>query len=523
MKQSGVALFCVLVLLAAPAGAVILNFDVPARVAKSTPPEHVYKAIPPPKTGEPVISKGLTNSQLVKLGRFLFNNETFNGNGRTCGTCHPAENNFTIDPQFIATLPPNNPLFVAETNPVLADLEDPVLLRTLGLICENVDGFDQPCRFRGVPHTLALRTSTTPPLANPPGAGNVLVPGTDPPVELADSTGWSGDGAPIGNGANGELRLFAVGAVTQHFTKTLNRVPGVDFRVPSNLELDAIVAFLLATGRQEDTALKDTDSPIGLVFKNPVVEYGKQVFQDQDINTGARCSLCHDNAGANRPPNNANAGRNTLADTRVELTVNAPAFLLQANEIFVDGGFGKPPAISPDIPPRTPTPAPGFGNGQFKASPLIEAAITPPLFHNNMAPTLEAAIAFFGSPEFNQPNRIINLNSDKVAGISAFLRAIGSMELADRAIRNNLDAIAASVFTDDIAFIKVSAKNTSDALKLLQEGTSLLYPEVQKGLANVLTILQQAKSTLNKSRRSALLVNANVKLAHLKVQIADVE
>ena len=44
-------------------------------------------------------------SDLVEQGRELFFNETFEGNGRTCGTCHRAENNFTIDPAFIATLP----------------------------------------------------------------------------------------------------------------------------------------------------------------------------------------------------------------------------------------------------------------------------------------------------------------------------------------------------------------------------------------------------------------------------------
>src|SRR5438128_2120713 len=60
-------------------------------------------------------------SQLIAKGRDLFFNETFAGNGRTCGTCHPAENNFTIDPAFIATLPKDNPLFVAEFNPDLKE------------------------------------------------------------------------------------------------------------------------------------------------------------------------------------------------------------------------------------------------------------------------------------------------------------------------------------------------------------------------------------------------------------------
>ena len=39
---------------------------------------------------------------LIAKGRDLFFNETFNGNGRTCGSCHREERNFTIDAAFIA-------------------------------------------------------------------------------------------------------------------------------------------------------------------------------------------------------------------------------------------------------------------------------------------------------------------------------------------------------------------------------------------------------------------------------------
>src|SRR5881409_4229459 len=149
----------------------------------------------------------------VAKGREIFFNETFGGNGRTCGTCHPAENNFTIDPAFIATLPKDNPLFVAEFIPALKEnFENPALMREFGLIQENLDGFDDLTNkfvMRGVPHTLGLRTS-------------VQSPG-------GPRTGWSGDGAP----GDGSLRSFATGAVIQHVTKTLHRIPGVDFRLPT--------------------------------------------------------------------------------------------------------------------------------------------------------------------------------------------------------------------------------------------------------------------------------------------------
>ena len=103
-----------------------------------------------------------TKQQLIERGRQLFTKETFDGNGRTCATCHPASNNFTIDPAFIAKLPKSDPLFVAETNPDLAKLEDSKALRQRALIRENVDGFDRPAVLRGVPHTLALPVSMAP-------------------------------------------------------------------------------------------------------------------------------------------------------------------------------------------------------------------------------------------------------------------------------------------------------------------------------------------------------------------------
>lgn len=59
-------------------------------------------------------------------------------------------------------------------------------------------------------------------------------------------TGWSGDGAPLG----GSLRRFSVGAVIRHFTLNLNRIPGVDFRLPTEDELNALELFMLSLGRQ---------------------------------------------------------------------------------------------------------------------------------------------------------------------------------------------------------------------------------------------------------------------------------
>src|SRR4029078_13064508 len=97
------------------------------------------------------------------------------GNGRTCGTCHPSDNNFTIDPKYIATLPSNDPLFVAESNPALAqNFENPTLMRAVGLVLENVDGFENlQTKFvlRSVPHLLAMQRSRIPTHRSPKPPG----------------------------------------------------------------------------------------------------------------------------------------------------------------------------------------------------------------------------------------------------------------------------------------------------------------------------------------------------------------
>ena len=196
---------------------------------------------------------------LIAEGEDLFFNETFAGNGRTCGTCHPAENNFTIDPAFIATLPANDPLFVAEFNPDLAELENPALMRDYGLILANLDGLDDPTNkfvMRSVSHTLGMSMS-------------IQSSATEPPLQM---TGWSGDGAP---GA-GTLRDFSTGAVTQHFTQTLDRVEGQDFRLPNDAELDAMEAFMLSLGRQEDIDLNS------FTLTNRDAERGRVLFLTED-------------------------------------------------------------------------------------------------------------------------------------------------------------------------------------------------------------------------------------------------
>jgi cytochrome c peroxidase len=304
---------------------------------------------------------GNANSRgLIERGRQLFMNETFDGNGRTCATCHPPTNNFTIDPAFIASLPDDDPLFVAEFNPDLAELEHPDMLRNFGLVLENVDGLDKPGVFRGVPHTLGLRVSIA---VDPAGDDNLT---RSDGSTVVHATGWSGDGAP----GDGSLRSFAIGAVVQHFPKTLNRVEGKDFRLPTDAELDALEAFQFSLGRQSELDLTT------MFFADDQVAAGKDLFNG--IGTNRACSSCHANAGAN----NDEGFNKNFATNAAHMATDARGF---DPAMPGDGGFDSGPEFEvPGIAAKF------YGNGRMNSASLVEAADTPPFFHNRIMDSIES-------------------------------------------------------------------------------------------------------------------------------------
>jgi hypothetical protein len=393
-------------------------------------------------------------ARLLERGRRLFEQETFAGNGRTCATCHPSLNNFTIDPRFIATLPDEDPLFVAERVDELAELENSRLLRARGVILENLDGFDRPGVLRGVPPTLALATSVTGPAIPFDNTANPAF-GIVPPAER---TGWSGDGSPGG----GSLREFALGAVIQHFPRSLERVAGRDFRLPTDAELDALEIFQLSLGRQR--------RPADLVFASPLVREGKLIFERLDTAEGTlpagKCALCHSRAGANIDETffsellGAPVAGNANFATGINELGALPSELVDPGAAPRDGGFAR---IAHDgincVPPHggfgTVTPEggalpPGLCEEDFNTPPLVEAADTGPFFHNNAVDTLEAAVGFYNDDAFNGSSGGqllaaldsggvgIRLDGSQVSAVASFLRAVNAVEN----IRESLDLLA---------------------------------------------------------------------------------
>jgi len=352
-----------------------------------------------------LIAHGLI-SQAVGDGGDLFFRGTFSGNSRTCATCHRQTNNLGLDLKFIQSLPANDPLFVAEfPTGGVPGLERPKLMRGHAQILENVDGFENPTQkfvMRGVPHTLSLATS-------------ILAPSDGrAPVQR---TGWSGDGAPN----TGALRFFPIGAVRQHFTKSLNRIAGTDFVLPTDAQLDQMEAFMLAGGRLNQLDLAS------VTLTNAGAQAGKVRFVAAD----ARCNGCHNNAGSN-----ISNGQNFNFNTGVERAPD-PSQVTEAHPR--DGGFGA--AVVPNFDCDGDGTLDCFGDGTFNVPPLIEAADTEPFFHNNNAATIEDAVTFFTTQAFAQSpaggGTPIPLSKADIANIGKFLRVLNASFNVSISIQRN--------------------------------------------------------------------------------------
>ena len=445
-------------------------------------------------------------AKLIAHGRRLFLKETFAGNGRTCGTCHVETNNFTIDPEFISSLPANDPLFVAEFNPALATLERSDLLRSMGLILVNADGFDAQKGFtlRSVQNVQALGNSSVRPEASLAAdfTGNGRNP--DPPERL----GWGNDGPP--------LRDFALVAIVQHAPRRLARVPNVDFRLPTDEELDALVAYQLAVGRQEDFSLPS------LQLTSTLASTGKKLYLD----TGSigepghkNCNACHFNGGGTgafalnpqKPGfprlDGSPHGANIAAPTNVNDVAAALALGLPRDggfgQIFLPlfGSFGNDDDIVP------------FGHLQaeeFNSGPMVEAADTGPFFHNHTAKTLEEAVAFYGTPAFQaglfSKFGLITVqisadpNSDEVQAIAGFLRVLNVLEN----IRSSINITERGRQMTSLAEVRelagLALAETADAIEVLLQGA--LARSVEPSILTSRAHLIAARATLDASRRA---------------------
>jgi cytochrome c peroxidase len=349
---------------------------------------------------------GKKPGSLVAQGRDLFLNGTFGGNGRTCASCHRLEFETTIDAGFIGTLPPTDPLFVGELNVNLPEFdpldprrpafESPTLMRSKGLILENIQG-TQIGEDGKLTHAPVFRM--TPPVFN---------------LGLTAPYGFSACCA--------DLQTFSAGAVFQHFPKTLNRVAGVDFQVPTGAQLQALEAFQLSLSAPASgnfkvsgrgSLLSTKADPLASDITRAEVR-GRNFFAATNS-----CVTCHRDTVFSG--NNPVTGVTLNLDTGVE-------------------EFGQNRAFTPTL---------DEGNsGQFQVPPLFGLR-KPHFFHNGVSgnetaalpgktllfTNLRKAVEFYTSQEFRQSPTGLEVNGtrfqplfdmtpDQIDDVTAFLEAI---------------------------------------------------------------------------------------------------
>ena len=178
---------------------------------------------------------------LVERGRRLFFDETFGGNGRTCGTCHPTPT-LVLTPSDIAALPPDDPFFAGTMDMVPE-------MAARGLIRYPLGG---PSLFE--PDVTVFRSIPT--------------------IRNVRQTGpFTADG----RGAT--LQEQAAEATLLHLLDGAVDRPGE--RMPTAEELDAIAAFEMAMSEPESGGR-------GLHVDASRVREGRRLFFGR-----AACATCH--------------------------------------------------------------------------------------------------------------------------------------------------------------------------------------------------------------------------------------
>ncbi|MBL8230890.1 MAG: hypothetical protein JNL98_20515 [Bryobacterales bacterium] len=477
--------------------------------------------------------------QLVARGRAIFTDERFQGNTRTCGTCHAESNNFTVDPEFIAKLPASDPLFVHERVPELRNnFENGEMLRKLGLFTENVDGFDDLARKFTLRPSISLQAIGTQIQAPEPvffadftAIGQASNPG--------ERLGWGNDALP--------LRDFAIGAILQHFPRTLSRRAGSDFRIPTDDELDALAAYQLSIGRAEDFDLKK------LKLLSVQAIQGQKLYLDTG-NIGEpghkNCNACHFNGGGT---------------TAFGLNPGAPGFapVLDANPRGFNGTFGTnvsglSAALMLNLPRdggfgRVPLPNRAFGNvgvipdvgpvpvEEFNSMSVVESADTAPFMHNHTVATLEDSIAFYGTPAYQSvesigdriagpvPVKISDKADDpEVLAIATFLRVLNTLENIRSSISAAERARRAGPMSAAAEIASLAREEVIDAMEVMSKGSLTQAADFQIALCRARLVaarsaLELARDARDRGAMNSALADALVRLRGAREMLADVQ
>jgi hypothetical protein len=157
--------------------------------------------------------------------------DVFDGNGRRCYTCHRPSDNFGLTEERVKTIGINEPYFAAAREvPGLDDLD----MLQLALI-------ETPTGLKNSAGLINLQDQCA--------GGGCHTYGEDCTIPLGHM-----------QERNNSLRQFIRDAVETHLTRDIQRRPDIDFRYPTDDELDDIIVFMLSDNFQNAAKAKEEQS-----------------------------------------------------------------------------------------------------------------------------------------------------------------------------------------------------------------------------------------------------------------------
>ena len=245
-------------------------------------------------------------------------------------------------------------------------------------------------------------------------------------------------------------------------------------------------AFQLSLGRQVEPNI------VALRFKNAVVARGRDLFRGD-----GGCDSCHTNGGANDAgwgQSPTRHGRRGTARPAAGPDASGPWHRPHARRRQQHpparrrlwAGSGRTGATRACLADDR-----GFGNSEFNTASVIEAADTPPFFHDNSIETIEGAVAFYNSRSFNEApdGRGIALEATQVEAIAAFLRVLNALDN----IREATESATAAKRASDRAAADLLAQaigDTQDAMGVLFARS--LHPSAVKSLERAADAFKRA-------------------------------
>jgi hypothetical protein len=351
----------------------------------------------------------------LRVGRKLFDVETFGGNGRTCRTCHSNRTGTFSPEEALARLAedPNDPLFlhdglddgVAGTSRIT----EHATIRIEIPLPPDVILLDDPTR-RSVILNRGVPTTTNTPALDPQ-----LMYDTREP----------------------NLQQQAFNAIHGHAQNT---------REPTALELELIKEF-----QQKDARFFSSDALRDFANGGPPPQLppgttdserrGRAMFDNvpfDGVSTRGICNSCHSGPMLNRaargnpfglPPGGLRASigvseRNPLGNPVYSFVVtNQDGSVVVINNTPDPGAMLNDPP--PSAPPGVPTPPRSFFANLFKIPPLWGIKDTAPYFHDNSAKTLEEVAERYEFFFFNSPStRGFVFTKQDQADMVAFLKLL---------------------------------------------------------------------------------------------------